>query len=905
VELGPNIHQQDPATGEWRQASPTIQATNDGAVLDFGGFHASFAANHHSSGAFSVTTPTGETLTGHVLGVCYQDMVSGLSGFIATTKDSVGAVEDGKRIVYHDAFSAISADLVYNFSKGAVEQDVVFSAFPPDPTALGMNPTSTLVQVVTEFLAPPQPSVNVRYFTNTMCSANGASIAVEDDKIEFESVAFGFGQSFARHFDRADRLSPTVVQRWWRNIDGRAVLIESVPYVAIIAMAESAGLGAPANQLPSIAASPVLQLPPVPNSAPGAQMLLVTNAQFSPGVVMDWIAVPQINGSYTFNSGTTYAITGQTYFSGPVTLALGTIVKYHQEACVNFSGGVTFNGGPQGWTVLTAVDDQTVGQAIPNSAPVPSGYYADWAMVIWGPGGTPFLCDVRFAKRGIFFYTGGTGTISCVNAIGCGTAAGGFGTTVYWEGGYWCDVSTGFEDDYEATLAAYPNSLAVDLLGLANGQVVSGTVTLPVVFGNTDTNGNAEAFILTDTAGDPPLTGTSFLTNTPSGDCVLGTWDTTQIANGNYTIVAEAVMSDGTSLVGSPITVTAHNLLWFPNQWNFAGDLIYIGAQTPYTDGTGTWQIDAYTNGAPFGYLTGWIDTSGYLALDGHTGPFSVSNTNASGNQYSATCYDLYFFTDSAHPIQVGAHKRVPVEGSRWRLLATNTSICTCAEMFPSQWQTAQEDEAAMNAIVGTAENFWHVSQLSTFSGAPMFQIPTIYPWSSMLYGGMNQYTCRDFIYTGHGSSNSIGDSGATLSAATVAAALGNNATADPPYNFQPYRFVYMDGCDTASGNAWPEAFGIPPQTGLTTTNFYDSGLRPRAFMGWNKDKWIDIQGQGIMNPAHFTYVQTFWLKWSGQNRDGTYNTLQTSVNAAKTAAGVAAASGMVIYGASDLYIWE
>jgi hypothetical protein len=561
VELGPNTHQQDPATGEWLQAWPTIQATNDGAALDFGGFHASFAANHHSSGAFSVTTPTGETLAGQVLGVCYQDMASGLSGFIASTKDSIGAVQDGKRVVYHDAFSAISADLVYDLSKGAVEQDVVFSASPPDPTTFGMNPTSTLVQVVTEFLAPPQPSVDVRYFTNTMCSANGTSIAVEDNKIEFESVAFGFGQSFARCFDRADRLSPTVVQKWWRNIGGRAVLIESVPYVAISAMAKSAGLGAPAIQPSSIAASPVLQLPPVPNSAPGGQMLLVTNAQVSPGVVMDWIAVPQVNGSYTFNSGTTYVITGETYFNGPVTLALGTIIKYNHEACINFSGGVAFNGGPHGWTVLTAVDDQTVGEAIPNSAPVPSGYYADWAMVIWGPGGTPQFCDVRFANRGIFFYTGGSGTIVCVNSIGCGTAAGGFGTTVYWEGGYWCDVSTSFEDDYEATLAAYPNSLAVDLLGLANGQVVSGSVALSVVFGNTDPNGNVEAFVLTDSGGDPPLTGTSFPTTSASGDCVLGTWDTTQIANGNYRVVAKNLDIKGQGIM-EPGHVTFIQTFW-------------------------------------------------------------------------------------------------------------------------------------------------------------------------------------------------------------------------------------------------------------------------------------------------------------------------------------------------------
>ena len=39
------------------------------------------------------------------------------------------------------------------------------------------------------------------------------------------------------------------------------------------------------------------------------------------------------------------------------------------------------------------------------------------------------------------------------------------------------------------------------LYGITNGIVLSGTVTLPVEFGNTDTNGNLEQLFLSDPSG--------------------------------------------------------------------------------------------------------------------------------------------------------------------------------------------------------------------------------------------------------------------------------------------------------------------------------------------------------------------------------------------------------------------
>ncbi len=53
--------------------------------------------------------------------------------------------------------------------------------------------------------------------------------------------------------------------------------------------------------------------------------------------------------------------------------------------------------------------------------------------------------------------------------------------------------------------------------------------------------------------------------------------------------------------------------------------------------------------------------------------------------------------------------------------------------------------------------------------------------------------------------------------------------TSDAPH---PYRFVFMDGCSTATGD-WPAPFGIARETN-NINYFKGDGSRPNAFVGWN-----------------------------------------------------------------------
>jgi len=119
--------------------------------------------------------------------------------------------------------------------------------------------------------------------------------------------------------------------------------------------------------------------------------------------------------------------------------------------------------------------------------------------------------------------------------------------------------------------------------------------------------------------------------------------------------------------------------------------------------------------------------------------------------------------------------------------------------------------------------------------------------------------------------------------------------------NMRPYRFVFLDGCNTADGD-WPQAFGIPKKKGMVITDFTQKrGIRPRAFMGWNRRKVIgtDVIAGNQLYPPHAEYITAFWRFWAEPPKD---RPLKTAVEHAEKTAPLAA-GGMSVYGAENLII--
>lgn len=92
----------------------------------------------------------------------------------------------------------------------------------------------------------------------------------------------------------------------------------------------------------------------------------------------------------------------------------------------------------------------------------------------------------------------------------------------------------------------------------------------------------------------------------------------------------------------------------------------------------------------------------------------------------------------------------------------------------------------------------------------------------------------KQFYAYGHGNSNYIGNytSDAYLSSYDVRDKLHNTYAKVGGLKAQnPYRFVFLDGCSTASAKDWRRAFGIYPLD--VTNSLIRSKVGPQAYVGW------------------------------------------------------------------------
>jgi hypothetical protein len=122
--------------------------------------------------------------------------------------------------------------------------------------------------------------------------------------------------------------------------------------------------------------------------------------------------------------------------------------------------------------------------------------------------------------------------------------------------------------------------------------------------------------------------------------------------------------------------------------------------------------------------------------------------------------------------------------------------------------------------------------------------------WSNLV-NALSNPQCRNFFYYGHGSPHSVGgdyttfdpdgfptgaEEPANSKAHMTSQDIRDKITFNNPLGASFYRFVFLDGCLTATGDL-PDAWGIAKTT--NDISFYSSTnntghLRPSAFVGWN-----------------------------------------------------------------------
>lgn len=339
----------------------------------------------------------------------------------------------------------------------------------------------------------------------------------------------------------------------------------------------------------------------------------------------------------------------------------------------------------------------------------------------------------------------------------------------------------------------------------------------------------------------------------------------------------------------APAAITIGNLVMFTN-WD---DLIWDN--TNYTFQAQTvpnvnWEIDIYDINNNFvNYQTGY-SSDGNIAWTWNLTDYNgISRTDPETDPFF---YPYITITqNSGSSVQNGGVQ--PNAGG-----SSTRPMPAAAAPFPSvgQWIVAYLDKFYDDGTTNYAgADQYYIAGINTIAGGPIeWNVPaTVFPLKfGSSYSQTDRNTSwinltswlydpdfRNLYYFGHGSANSIGGDVSVLDSS-------NNITGDKTLpgskayltsqyvhdtitfnkysGARPYRFVFLDGCNTANGN-WPGAFGIPKQ--VEPESYYTSSAntrhtRPSAFVGWN----VEIGGNKSWGTVDkfWAFREDWMAEWAG-----------------------------------------
>lgn len=386
VELATGMHYRD--GNDWVESKELIEPDPNGAVARYGPNKAAFTANLNTRGAIQVVDADGKQFTSHVLGLAYTDMASGQSVMIAFIKDSFGQILPPNQIVYPDAFLGdVKAAVRYTYTRDGLEQDIVIQeALEHTPQEYGLDPDTTHLEVVTEFLEAPAALAYPRVLREETDQVKRQAMVQPDfvdQELEFGALKIGEGKAIDFQGVVAGDLP---VGKTYENENGRVFLIEAVEFPTI----------APAlNALPPRQAKAKLPVRKVDVQQAANKRLVrpfpatlkqqaavdrrpmkqVASLNLRPGVLLDYVFT-MTSGvtNFLFRPEATHSVSGTITLYGTSTIMGGTIVKYARGGVLALNGSVVCDTTPYHPAVFTAWDDNTMGDVVESKSL--SGYYA-------------------------------------------------------------------------------------------------------------------------------------------------------------------------------------------------------------------------------------------------------------------------------------------------------------------------------------------------------------------------------------------------------------------------------------------------------------------------------------------------------------------------------------------------
>ncbi|MEI9962514.1 MAG: hypothetical protein WDM76_15765 [Limisphaerales bacterium] len=330
IELATGMHYWE--DNQWKESKEIIEPFPDGAIARYGQHKVIFANNLNTVGAIDLQASDGKELRSHVLGLSYYDSASGNSVLIAQVKDCQGQIVGSNQVIYADAFEGASADVRYTYMRAGFEQDIILRAQPPSPKVYGLNPETTRLQVLTEFLNPPQPAIISRQ------QSTRAGVILSDNDLNFGVMKIAHGRAFLLGTEMQE--SETTVSKSWMTVENRQVLVEEVPVIELadelkqLPALSDATKAKPHSSLGIVSAKRLLPQPLVKVKSKSMQVARVMAPH--QGLVLDYNMVNGTLTDYTFQGDTTYYISGFAYLYGTTTLEGGAVIKYANSGPLTF-----------------------------------------------------------------------------------------------------------------------------------------------------------------------------------------------------------------------------------------------------------------------------------------------------------------------------------------------------------------------------------------------------------------------------------------------------------------------------------------------------------------------------------------------------------------------------------------
>jgi streptogramin lyase len=358
--------------GEWVESEEIIVPHPLGAAAQRGLYRVLFPANLNRRGAIEIEMPDGRTLRNHPLGIYITDASVGKSVLVGQLKDSIGVLLPPNEVLYSDAFEGIQADMIYRYRKGGFEASVILREQPLLPR--DFDPESTLIELATEFLEPPERIIDRPPPTSEVESQEDPTLsAVEsvDHMVDFGDMQLVQGHAFSVESADSGGLSGGAgvpVEKSWLVIEGRQVLLESVrlpgiaPFLGPLPIQRNSWLQQAAGDsrriLPAVS--------PVPQEA--EPMLLAADRTGPPGLVIDYILAVS-SSSVNFYSGPTWVVNNWITVSYTTQIQPGAIIKFAPGSGITVSGYLLT---PTEWSsraILTCKDDDSVGEPVGSGNP--------------------------------------------------------------------------------------------------------------------------------------------------------------------------------------------------------------------------------------------------------------------------------------------------------------------------------------------------------------------------------------------------------------------------------------------------------------------------------------------------------------------------------------------------------